>query len=243
VSVAQAAGPIVRLEKVTRTYPTPAGVFHALREVDLDVQAGEFVAVIGKSGSGKSTLVNMVTGIDRPTAGRVLVAGTEVSKLDENRTAIWRGRNVGVVFQFFQLMPTLTIVDNIMLPMDFCGTYTARERRPKAMELLRLVELEDQAEKLPTELSGGQQQRAAIARALANDPPILTADEPTGNLDSKTADHVFDLFSRMSAQGRTIVMVTHDADLSRRVGRAVMVHDGQIVNEIVNVHPGGAARA
>jgi putative ABC transport system ATP-binding protein len=232
----------MQLEKVTRTYRTAAGLFHALKEVDLVVQPGEFVAVIGKSGSGKSTLLNVVTGIDRPTDGRVVVAGTEVNRLSENKTAIWRGRNVGVVFQFFQLMPTLTVLDNIMLPMDFCGTYPARERRPRAMALLELVTLEDQAHKLPTELSGGQQQRAAIARALANDPPILTADEPTGNLDSKTAERVFDLFTRMASQGRTILMVTHDQDLSRRVGRALMVADGQIVSEVVN-HHFGTARA
>ena len=233
-------GPIMLLEKVTRTYQTAAGLFHALKEVDLQVQPGEFVAVIGKSGSGKSTLLNVVTGIDRPTAGRVVVAGTEVNHLSENKTAIWRGKNVGVVFQFFQLMPTLTVLDNIMLPMDFCGTYPTRERRDRAMALLGLVALEDQAHKLPTELSGGQQQRAAIARALANDPPILTADEPTGNLDSKTAARVFELFHEMAEQGRTILMVTHDQDLARRVGRAVMVADGQIVDEVVNIPPGGA---
>lgn len=234
---------LIELRKVVKTYETPAGLFQALREVDLTVDAGEFVAIIGKSGSGKSTLLNMVTGIDRPTSGEVVIAGTAIQKLSENRMARWRGKNVGVVFQFFQLMPTLSIVDNIMLPMDFYDVHAPRERKEKALELLRLVGMEDQAYKLPSELSGGQQQRAAIARALANDPPILTADEPTGNLDSKTADRIFQLFSDMARRGRTIVMVTHDLDLASRVGRALMVADGQIVREQRNALSPSSAEA
>ena len=222
---------LITLRKVVKTYVTPAGLFSALREVDLTVDAGEFVAIIGKSGSGKSTLLNMITGIDRPSSGDVVIGGQNVTTYSENKMAKWRGRNVGVVFQFFQLMPTLSVLDNIMLPMDFCNVYAPRERPEKAMALLGLVGMEDQAYKLPSELSGGQQQRAAIARALANDPPILTADEPTGNLDSKTADLIFDLFSDMARRGRTIVMVTHDLDLAARVGRALIVADGQIVRE------------
>ncbi len=235
--------PLIALRKVVKAFETPAGMFHALRGVDLTVTAGEFVAVIGKSGSGKSTLLNMVTGIDKPTSGEVIIHGTPVHTLTENQTARWRGVTVGVVFQFFQLMPTLTVLDNILLPMDFCNRFAPRERRGRAMHLLGLVQLEDQAHKLPTELSGGQQQRAAIARALANDPPILAADEPTGNLDSKTADHVFDLFENLARQGNTVLMVTHDKDLAGRVGRAVMVADGLIVDEKVNTLPRGAAVA
>lgn len=231
---ADVAPPLLALHAVTRTYVTAAGTFHALRNVDLGIQAGEFVAVIGKSGCGKSTLLNMITGIDRPTSGRVVVAGTEVHQLSENQCATWRGRHVGVVFQFFQLMPTLSVIDNVMLPMDFCGTYPPRERQDRALSLLSMVGLQDQAYKLPTELSGGQQQRAAIARALANDPPILAADEPTGNLDSRTAATVFELFTTMAAQGRTIVMVTHDQDLSNRVGRAVLMADGCVVDQVVH---------
>jgi putative ABC transport system ATP-binding protein len=225
---------LIDLRGVTKIYETPAGQFTALRGVDLGIFRGEFVAIVGKSGSGKSTLLNMLTGIDKPTTGEVWVAGSAIHALSENQTARWRGLTVGVVFQFFQLMPTLTVLDNIMLPMDFCNRYLARERRGRAMHLLDLVDLADQAHKLPSELSGGQQQRAAIARSLANDPPVLAADEPTGNLDSRTSDNVFRLFSTMAEQGRTVVMVTHDLDLAERVGRAVMVADGNIVEERVH---------
>ena len=179
------------LRNVVKEYDTPAGKFRALDGVDLKVDSGEFVAVIGKSGSGKSTLTNMITGIDRPSSGQVLVAGTAVQKMSEGQIAVWRGRTVGVVFQFFQLLPTLTVIENVMLPMDFGGLYSDRERRERALHLLRQVDMADQADKLPTAISGGQQQRVAIARSLANDPPIIVADEPTGNLDSKTADAVF----------------------------------------------------
>jgi putative ABC transport system ATP-binding protein len=223
--------PLIELTEVVKAFEVEAGTFYALRGVNLSVTCGEFVAVIGKSGSGKSTLINMITGIDRPSSGQVMIGGTAVHSLTENQLAMWRGRNIGVVFQFFQLLPTLSVLDNIVLPMDFCGCYEPDERPDRAMELLELVGLADQAAKLPTALSGGQQQRAAIARALANDPPILVADEPTGNLDSATADVVFSLFENLVAQGRTILMVTHDNDLARRVQRAVLVADGRIVND------------
>jgi putative ABC transport system ATP-binding protein len=232
---------LVEMRDVVKAFATPAGEFLALRGVNLDIPAGQFVAIIGKSGSGKSTLLNMVTGIDKPTRGTVVVAGTAVHALSENRTARWRGLTVGVVFQFFQLMPTLSVLDNIMLPMDFCDRFPARERRGRALAMLERVELADQAHKLPSELSGGQQQRAAIARAMANEPPILAADEPTGNLDSRTADRVFGLFEEMARNGKTVIMVTHDRDLASRVGRAVMVADGNIVEDLLNARGAGGA--
>jgi ABC-type lipoprotein export system ATPase subunit len=216
---------------VVKTYETAAGTFTALKDVDLQVDTGEFVAVIGKSGSGKSTLINMITGIDRPTSGEVLVGDTAVHRLKEGRMAVWRGRNMGVVFQFFQLLPTLTVIENIMLPMDFCNMYSMRERRERALHLLEQVEMADHAHKLPTAISGGQQQRVAIARALANDPPIIVADEPTGNLDSKTAESVFRLFGDLVDEGKTILMVTHDHDLARRVTRTVILSDGEVIEE------------
>ena len=191
------------------------------------------MAIIGKSGSGKSTLINMITGIDRPTSGEVLVGDVPVHTLSEGQMAAWRGRNLGIIFQFFQLLPALTIIENVMLPMDFCNMYTPRERPERAMQLLAQVEMAEQAHKLPSAVSGGQQQRVAIARALANDPPVLIADEPTGNLDSKTANAVFQLFASLVANGKTVVMVTHDSDLAKRVDRAVIVADGAIVNEYV----------
>jgi putative ABC transport system ATP-binding protein len=222
---------LIELNNVVKSFEVEAGTFFALRGIDLSVRCGEFVAVVGKSGSGKSTMINMITGIDRPTSGEVIVGGVAVHGLTENQLAMWRGRNIGVVFQFFQLLPTLSVIDNIVLPMDFCDCYEPEARPQRAMELLELVGLADQAHKLPTALSGGEQQRAAIARALANDPPILVADEPTGNLDSVTAEAVFALFENLVAQGRTIVMVTHDNDLAQRVQRAVHVSDGRIVSD------------
>lgn len=225
---------LIELRRLEKVYVGSAGKFTALKGVSLDVSAGEFVAVIGKSGSGKSTLINMITGIDRPTQGEVLVGDTAVHTLNEGKMAEWRGRNVGVIFQFFQLLPTLTAVENVMLPMDFCGMYAPRERRQRAMRLLEQMELEDQGNKLPATLSGGQQQRVAIARALANDPPILVADEPTGNLDSKTAESVFRMFEGLVQAGKTILMVTHDRDLAKRVTRTVIIADGEIANQIVN---------
>ena len=189
--------------------------------------------MIGKSGSGKSTLVNMITGIDRPSQGEILIGDAAIQTLKEGKLAEWRGRNVGVIFQFFQLLPTLTVAENVMLPMDFCHMYSMRERRDRALGLLDQVGVADQANKLPSALSGGQQQRVAIARALANDPPILAADEPTGNLDSKTAESVFGLFETLVAQGKTILMVTHDRDLARRATRTVILADGEIIEEYV----------
>jgi ABC-type lipoprotein export system ATPase subunit len=221
------------LRDVHKDYKTAAGDYHALNSIDLQINAAEFVSVIGKSGSGKSTLLNMITGIDRPTSGEVYVNGTAVHELNENRLARWRGKNLGVVFQFFQLLPTISVVENIMLPMDFCHTYPMRQREQRALELLEMVELAEHAYKLPTALSGGQQQRVAIARALANDPPIVIADEPTGNLDSKTADSVFELFRNLVAQGKTIIIVTHDSGLAKRTDRTALIADGEIVNEYV----------
>jgi putative ABC transport system ATP-binding protein len=223
-----ADGHLIDIRDVTKDYLTDAGPFRALKSVSLQVDRGEFIAVVGRSGSGKSTLMNMITGIDRPTSGSLVIGGTNLPGLSESRVAQWRGRTVGVIFQFFQLLPTLTVVENVMLPMDFAGLWTAKERQERAMHLLELVELADQANKLPSSTSGGQQQRAAIARSLANDPPLIVADEPTGNLDSTTAEDVFTLFQTLVDEGRTIVMVTHDPDLAVRTRRTVHMVDGEI---------------
>src|SRR5690242_5111326 len=228
------SGPIIDLQDVHKYYKTAVGDYHALNSIDLQINAGEFVSIIGKSGSGKSTLLNMITGIDHPTSGQVHVNGTAVHELNENRMARWRGKNLGVVFQFFQLLPTISVVENIMLPMDFCRTYPMREREQRALALLEMVELADHAYKLPTALSGGQQQRVAIARALANDPPIVIADEPTGNLDSKTAESVFAMFNQLVSQGKTIIIVTHDSGLAKQTHRTALIVDGEIVNEYVS---------
>jgi len=225
--------PMVDLRDVHKYYKTAIGDYHALNSIDLQINAGEFVSIIGKSGSGKSTLLNMITGIDRPTSGEVFVNNTAVHGMNENRMARWRGLNLGIVFQFFQLLPTISVIENIMLPMDFCRTYPMREREKHALELLEMVELADHAYKLPTALSGGQQQRVAIARALANDPPVIIADEPTGNLDSKTAEAVFALFNDLVTKGKTIIIVTHDSALAKRTHRTALIADGEIVNEYV----------
>jgi ABC-type lipoprotein export system ATPase subunit len=225
--------PIIQLRDLVKTYSNAAGDFTVLKDIDANFYEGEFVGVIGKSGSGKSTLLNMITGIDRPTAGEVVVGEVPVHELGEGRMAEWRGRNLGIVFQFFQLLPMLSLVENVMLPMDFCDMYTPRKRRERAMALLDRVGLADHAHKLPSAISGGQQQRVAIARALANDPPIVLADEPTGNLDSKTSENVFQLFEELVAQGKTIVMVTHDDSQAQRVSRTLLLVDGEIVNEYV----------
>jgi putative ABC transport system ATP-binding protein len=224
---------LIELRNIVKTYETAAGKFTVLKGVDVSISKGEFVAVIGKSGSGKSTLVNMITGIDRPTSGEVLVGDTLVNTLSESKMAVWRGRNLGIIFQFFQLLPTLSLIENVMLPMDFCNMYSPSERRKRAMHLLTQVDMHEHAHKLPSAVSGGQAQRVAIARALANDPPILIADEPTGSLDSKTANAVFDIFADMIQHGKTIVMVTHDNDLARRATRAIIVVDGQVTNQYV----------
>jgi putative ABC transport system ATP-binding protein len=223
---------LIELSQVTKIYQTDAGPFYALNGLNLQVDAGEFVAIVGKSGSGKTTLINMMTGLDRPSGGQIQIGSTSVEKLSENQLAIWRGKTIGVVFQFFQLLPTLTALENVMLPMDFCATPAFSERRARAMDLLTLMEIDSQANKLPAKLSGGQQQRVAIARALATDPVILAADEPTGNLDSKTAASVFALFERLAGMGKTVLMVTHDADLARRSGRQIHIADGAIVNDV-----------
>lgn len=225
--------PLICLKDVCKTFTTAAGEFPVLKGISANFYEGEFVAVIGKSGSGKSTLINMITGIDRPTSGEIWVGDLALPQLSENEMSIWRGKQLGIVFQFFQLLPMLTLLDNIMLPMDFCQMYSLKERKERALELLRLVEMEDHAYKLPSAISGGQQQRVAIARALANDPPILVADEPTGNLDSLTAESVFRLFTNLMERGKTIVMVTHDSSIARRASRTLLLADGEVVNEWV----------
>jgi len=220
---------IIRLVEVTKSFGTGRGqLFPALRGVSLQVAPSDFIAVLGKSGSGKSTLLNLIAGIDRPTGGQVHAAGADLNDLGENKMALWRGRNIGVVFQFFQLLPTLTVEENILLAMDFVGKIPAADRRPRARELLALVGLSDQATKLPSALSGGQQQRAAIARALANDPPIVLADEPTGNLDSETSAAVAELFHGLVAQRKTLLIVTHDDKLASQAHRVIQIEDGVI---------------
>ncbi len=221
---------IVELDIATKSYTSPGGrKFHALRGVSLRVARGEFVAVLGKSGSGKSTLLNLIAGLDRVTSGDVRAAGESLNRLTESKMALWRGRNLGIVFQFFQLLPTLTVEENILLAMDFVGKIPAEKRRTRAEELLALVGLSDQANKLPSALSGGQQQRAAIARALANDPPVVLADEPTGNLDTETAAAVTELFHGLIAQNKTLMIVTHDANLARRAHRVIELQDGAVI--------------
>jgi ABC-type lipoprotein export system ATPase subunit len=224
---------LIDLRHVLKVYQTPAGGFTALKNVDLQVNAGEFVAVIGKSGSGKSTLINMITGIDRPTQGEVIVGRQPIHNLSEDQIARWRGENLGVIFQFFQLLPTLTVIENVMLPMELRQTYGRGERRERAMHLLEQVELADQANKFPSAISGGQQQRVAIARALANEPSVIVGDEPTGSLDSKTADSIFRLFERFVEQGRTVLIVTHDRELASRIPRVVFIADGEITDQHV----------
>jgi putative ABC transport system ATP-binding protein len=221
---------IIRLDGATKSFGGRGGqAFPALRGVSLRVASGDFIAVLGKSGSGKSTLLNLIAGIDRPTSGEVEAAGEDLNRLGENKMALWRGRNVGVVFQFFQLLPTLTVEENILLAMDFVGKIPGGARRARARELLEIVGLSDQAAKLPSALSGGQQQRAAIARALANDPPIVLADEPTGNLDSETTAAVAELFQGLVAQRKTLLIVTHDDKLASRAHRVIQLKDGLIV--------------
>lgn len=226
---------LIDLKNVVKIYEgSGGGSFTALRGISLQVKEGEFVAVVGKSGSGKSTLLNMITGIDRPSTGEVIITGTPIHLLSEGKMAVWRGNKLGIVFQFFQLLPTLTVLENIMIPMDFCHKFKLKERKERAVHLLEEVDLLEQANKLPSALSGGQQQRVAIARALANDPPILVADEPTGNLDSMTAETVFRLFNRLVDQGKTILTVTHDLDLAKKVTRTIFIADGLIEQDSSN---------
>jgi putative ABC transport system ATP-binding protein len=227
----QENGSLIELRHVVKKYTGTAGSVTALNGVDLQIGAGEFVVVLGKSGAGKTTLVNMITGIDRPTSGEIRVAGTAVHTLGEDERAVWRGRNVGVVLQFFQLLPSLTVAQNVMLPMDLADRYPVPRQRERAMYLLEQMEIAEHAHKLPAAVSGGQQQRIAIARALANDPPILLADEPTGSLDSSTAQSVFAVFQDLVRQGKTIVLVTHDQDLARQAQRSVLLADGEIVGK------------
>jgi putative ABC transport system ATP-binding protein len=235
---------LIEMRDVVKVYSTAAGEFDALKGINMRVGAGEFVGIVGKSGAGKSTLLNMITGVDNLTSGEVIVHanGSPVSihKMSEDQVALWRGKTLGVVFQSFQLLPMLTLVDNITLPMDLCGVYSPKESRARALELLRLVEIEEHADKLPAYISGGQQQRVAIARALANDPPILVADEPTGSLDSVTADHIFEVFEHLvREQGKTIVMVTHDQSLAPRFTRTLGITDGELEVEVIRPERSG----
>jgi putative ABC transport system ATP-binding protein len=224
-------GPIVRVQDVHKSFPVGDDQVEVLRGVSFDVAAGEFVAIVGPSGNGKSTLLNMITGIDHPTAGEVLVNGRTVHSMSENQLAAWRGRELGVVFQFFQLLPALSLLQNIVLPMDFVKRWPKAERKERAMALLEQFGLADQAHKLPSQVSGGQQQRAAIARALANDPPLIVADEPTGNLDATTSDEVFDLFSHLVDRGKTLLMVTHSRSLASRIPRTLEIRNGLLVRD------------
>ena len=225
-------GALIDVRDVVKTYETDAGGVTVLKDIALQVQPGEFVGVVGPSGSGKSTLLNLITGVDRPTRGEVHVGGKAIHKLSENRLARWRGRNIGVVFQFFQLLPTLSILENVVLPMDFCKVLKRRERKEWAMQLLERVGIADQAQKLPRALSGGEQQRAAIARAQANDPPIIVADEPTGNLDATAADEVFALFGSLAGEGKTLVVATHDFRAASHADRVLALRDGQLRGEV-----------
>jgi putative ABC transport system ATP-binding protein len=224
---------VIELSHVTKSFSLASGTFEALKNVNITIQKGQLVAITGKSGSGKSTLLNIIAGIDKPTQGSVTINGIRVEKLPESSLAIWRGKNIGVVFQFFQLLPTLTILENVMLPMDFCDSYPKKERRERALALLKQVNIKEQADKLPSALSGGQQQRAAIARALANDPPIIIADEPTGNLDSQTATSIFELFANLTKAGKTVIIVTHEKDFSNYFENVIAIRDGVITNEVV----------
>lgn len=237
---------LIEMRDVRKVYSTAAGQFIALKDINLQVGAGEFVGIVGKSGAGKSTLLNMITGVDHVTSGEVIVntkdSAVSIHKMNEDAIASWRGDNLGVIYQSFQLLPMLTLVENIMLPMDLCGRFNPKQSRARALELLRLVEIEGHADKLPSQISGGQQQRVAIARALANDPQILVADEPTGSLDSVTADHIFEVFEHLvHEQGKTILMVTHDASLQSRFTRTMQIVDGEMetVSESVNGSNGG----
>ena len=219
---------IIELKHVYKDYPQAAGLQTVLHDINLDIFAGEFVAIVGPSGNGKSTLLNLLTGIDYPSRGEVLVNGAALHQMNSEQLSAWRGGNLGIVFQFFQLLPALSLLQNIVLPMDFVGKLSKRERHERALHLLELVGLADAADRLPSQVSGGQQQRVAIARALANDPPLIVADEPTGNLDTATADAVFDLFAHLRDQGKTLVMVTHNENLADAASRKLEIRNGRI---------------
>jgi putative ABC transport system ATP-binding protein len=223
--------PIVEIKDVVKRFPVGDSEITILKGISFEVKTGEFVSIVGPSGNGKSTLLNMITGIDRPSSGEIIVTGKPVHKMSEDRLAAWRGENVGIIFQFFQMLPALSLLQNVILPMDLSNKYKPKERRERAQHLLEIVGLGDQMHKLPSTVSGGQQQRAAIARALANDPPLLIADEPTGNLDSATSHDVFDLFNEVVSKGKTMVMVTHDKELAQRVPRVVEILDGKITRD------------
>jgi len=226
------AASLIELRDVVKVYSSEAGDFSALKGINIDIQPREFLGIIGKSGAGKSTLLNMITGVDHLTSGEVTIRANgqpvSIHALSENDLALWRGRTMGIVYQSFQLLPMLTLLENVMLPMDLCGLFHPRESRRRALELLELVEIAEHAHKLPAFISGGQQQRVAIARALANDPEIIVADEPTGSLDSVTADHIFDVFEHLVENGKTIVMVTHEMALMPRFSRHLVIADGEI---------------
>jgi ABC-type lipoprotein export system ATPase subunit len=225
---------IIQMKKVVKTFKNAAGEFTVLKGLDLNIYPGQFVSIVGKSGSGKSTLLNMITGIDHPTSGDVIVNGTNIyAGMNESQRSLWRGKNLGIVFQFFQLLPMLSLLENVMLPMDYVGMYDFDERPKRAMELLDLVGLKDFAHKLPLAVSTGQQQGTAIARAMATDPPLIVADEPTGNLDTRAAKQIIDLFEELVARGKTIVMVTHDPSLTMRTQRNVTISDGELINETI----------
>lgn len=220
---------LVSLRNLSKSYESAGSAVEVLRNINLDISQGERVAIVGKSGSGKTTLINLITGIDGPTSGDIIIQGQSIKHLSQNALAQWRGENIGIVFQFFQLIPTLNIQENILLPMDFCNQFTPRKRAARAMELLDRVGLIEHAFKLPAALSGGQQQRVAIARAMANDPPLLVADEPTGNLDSINADQIMQLFTQLAREGKTIITVSHERDISQHVDRIITLKDGEIV--------------
>jgi len=226
------ANPVVKISNVHKSFKVGNTDVAILKGISLAVEKGEFVSIVGPSGNGKSTLLNMITGIDRPTGGEIIVTNCPVHRMSENELAIWRGGNVGIIFQFFQMLPALSLLQNVILPMEFANKYSRQERQTRALALLNLVGLAEQANKLPSMVSGGQQQRAAIARALANDPPLLVGDEPTGNLDSKTAGEIFDLFHQLVANGKTMLMVTHDKELAARVPRKIEIQNGLIASDI-----------
>ncbi|MFZ5857749.1 MAG: ATP-binding cassette domain-containing protein [Chloroflexota bacterium] len=234
-SMTDSTSHMIETHKIVKTYKNAAGEFVVLKGIDLTIERGQFVSIVGKSGSGKSTLLNMITGIDHPTAGQMIVGGVDIyHNMGESQRSRWRGKNLGIVFQFFQLLPMLTLLENVMLPMDYADMYDFDERPQKAKELLKLVGLEKEASKLPAAVSTGQQQAAAIARALACDPPLLVADEPTGNLDSKSADKIIEVFQHLVEQGKTIVMVTHDPSLTSRTHRNIIISDGELIDETVS---------
>ena len=220
----------IRLNNVTKTYRTGRLEYTALRGVAIQIEEGEMTAIVGPSGCGKTTLLNMITGIDRPTSGSVIIEGKRIDRMKEDRLSRWRGSNIGIVFQFFQLFPTLNALENAMLPMDLCSKWRRRERKEKAVRNLEMVGLGDKLDNLPSELSGGEQQRVAIARALANDPKIIIGDEPTGNLDSKTELRMFDILKRLNREGKTVLYVTHSKELASKARRRIEMLDGRITS-------------